>query len=114
MIKLENICKSYDEKTVLDNIMAEFPDDSITCIMGESGAGKTTLVNLIERFYEVNIGEIIFDDKVEIHDLTRACLRENIAMVLQDTWVYKGTIGDNLKFGLISGMHAGRPSCISL
>ena len=100
MIKLENICKSYDEKTVLDNIMAEFPDDSITCIMGESGAGKTTLVNLIERFYEVNIGEIIFDDKVEIHDLTRACLRENIAMVLQDTWVYKGTIGDNLKYGL--------------
>ena len=68
--------------------------------MGESGAGKTTLVNLIERFYEVNIGEIIFDDKVEIHDLTRACLRENIAMVLQDTWVYKGTIGDNLKYGL--------------
>ena len=62
--------------------------------------GKTTLVNLIERFYEVNIGEIIFDDKVEIHDLTRACLRENIAMVLQDTWVYKGTIGDNLKYGL--------------
>lgn len=55
---------------------------------------------LIEQFYEVNIGEIIFDDKVEIHDLTRACLRENIAMVLQDTWVYKGTIGDNLKYGL--------------
>lgn len=47
MIKLENICKSYDEKTVLDNIMAEFPDDSITCIMGESGAGKTTLVRII-------------------------------------------------------------------
>ena len=60
--------------------------------------------------------------KVEIHDLTRACLRENIAMVLQDTWVYKGTIGDNLKYGFetgnhgrrISGMHAGRPSWISL
>lgn len=99
-----------------------------TAIIGSTGCGKTTLldmiprladvtegtvfvdgmdvrklltlVNLIERFYEVNIGEIIFDDKVEIHDLTRACLRENIAMVLQDTWVYKGTIGDNLKYGL--------------
>lgn len=72
----------------------------MVAIVGGTGAGKTTLVNLIERFYEVNIGEIIFDDKVEIHDLTRACLRENIAMVLQDTWVYKGTIGDNLKYGL--------------
>ena len=58
MIKLENICKSYDEKTVLDNIMAEFPDDSITCIMGESGAGKTTLVRIIAGLENADRGTV--------------------------------------------------------
>lgn len=72
----------------------------MVAIVGGTGAGKTTLVNLIERFYEVEGGRIIYDDKVEIHDITRECLRKNIAMVLQDTWVYKGTIEDNLKYGL--------------
>ena len=58
MIKLENICKSYDEKTVLDNIMAEFPDDSITCIMGESGAGKTTHVRIIAGLENADRGTV--------------------------------------------------------
>ena len=87
MIKLENICKSYDEKTVLDNIMAEFPDDSITCIMGESGAGKTTLVRIIaglenaDRGTVSGAGVVSFDFQEDrlINDISAA---DNIMLVL--------------------------------
>lgn len=87
MIKLENICKSYDEKTVLDNIMAEFPDDSITCIMGESGAGKTTLVRIIaglenaDRGTVSGAGVVAFDFQEDrlINDISAA---DNIMLVL--------------------------------
>lgn len=100
-IDFRDVSFSYvPERKLIEHMNLVVKPGQMVAIVGGTGAGKTTLVNLIERFYEVNIGEIIFDDKVEIHDLTRACLRENIAMVLQDTWVYKGTIGDNLKYGL--------------
>lgn len=87
MIKLENICKSYDEKHVLDNIMAEFPDDSITCIMGESGAGKTTLVRIIAGLENADRGtvsgaEVVSFDFQEdrlINDISAA---DNIMLVL--------------------------------
>lgn len=87
MIKLENICKSYDEKTVLDNIMAEFTDDSITCIMGESGAGKTTLVRIIaglenaDRGTVSGAGVVSFDFQEDrlINDISAA---DNIMLVL--------------------------------
>lgn len=87
MIKLENICKSYDEKTVLDNIMAEFPDDSITCIMGESGAGKTTLVRIIEGLENADRGTVSgagvvsfdFQEDRLINDISAA---DNIMLVL--------------------------------
>lgn len=87
MIKLENICKSYDEKTVLDNIMAEFPDDSITCIMGKSGAGKTTLVRIIaglenaDRGTVSGAGVVSFDFQEDrlINDISAA---DNIMLVL--------------------------------
>ena len=99
MIKLENICKSYDEKTVLDNIMAEFPDDSITCIMGESGAGKTTLVRIIaglenaDRGTVSGAGVVSFDFQEDrlINDISghdkktmRKIINENLAEVLKD------------------------------
>ena len=100
-LSFRDVSFSYvPERKLIEHMNLVVEPGQMVAIVGGTGAGKTTLVNLIERFYEVNIGEIIFDDKVEIHDLTRACLRENIAMVLQDTWVYKGTIGDNLKYGL--------------
>ena len=87
MIKLENICKSYDEKTVLDNIMAEFPDDSITCIMGESGAGKTTLVRIIAGLENAHRGTVSgagvvsfdFQEDRLINDISAA---DNIMLVL--------------------------------
>ena len=101
MLELKHVCQSYKkEKPVLCDISLAIPAGQFVSVIGPSGAGKTTLVNLIERFYEVNDGRIVFDDRMEIRDLTRECLRKNIAMVLQDTWVYKGTIEENLKYGL--------------
>ena len=87
-IDFRDVSFSYvPERKLIEHMNLVVEPGQMVAIVGGTGAGKTTLVNLIERFYEVNIGEIIFDDKVEIHDLTRACLRENIAMVLQDTCV---------------------------
>ena len=67
-------------------------------IVGPTGAGKTTLINLLMRFYEVNGGKIKVDD-VDITDLTREELRHLFGMVLQDTWLFKGTIKDNIAYG---------------
>ena len=99
-IDFRDVSFSYvPERKLIEHMNLVVEPGQMVAIVGGTGAGKTTLVNLIERFYEVNIGEIIFDDKVEIHDLTRACLRENIAMVLQDTWLFKGTIMENIRYG---------------
>ena len=100
-ITFDDVSFSYvPEKKLIEHMKLTVEPGQMVAIVGGTGAGKTTLVNLIERFYEVNSGRIVFDDQMEIHDLTRACLRKNIAMVLQDTWVYKGTIEENLKYGL--------------
>jgi len=67
-------------------------------IVGPTGAGKTTLVNLVMRFYEVDGGRITLDG-VDIASVSRATLREQIGMVLQDTWLFHGTIWDNIAYG---------------
>ena len=67
-------------------------------IVGPTGAGKTTLVNLVMRFYEINGGRITLDG-VDIRDMTRAELRSKTGMVLQDTWLFGGTIYDNIAYG---------------
>ena len=100
-IAFRDVSFSYvPEKKLIEHMNLTVEPGQMVAIVGGTGAGKTTLVNLIERFYEVNDGRIVFDDRMEIRDLTRECLRKNIAMVLQDTWVYKGTIEENLKYGL--------------
>ncbi len=65
--------------------------------MGHTGAGKTTLINLLMRFYDINGGSIKIDG-VDINDMTRDYLRSNFAMVLQDTWLFNGTIKQNLSY----------------
>lgn len=103
-IDFQDVNFSYvPDKKLIEHMNLSVKPGQMVAIVGGTGAGKTTLVNLIERFYEVNSGKIIFDDQHEIHDFTRKCLRRNIAMVLQDTWVYKGTIEENLRYGLPEG-----------
>ena len=78
------------------NLVAE--PGSITAIVGPTGAGKTTIVNLLMRFYETQGGRIMLDG-VDIRTMSRAALRGNFGMVLQDTWLFKGTIRENIRYG---------------
>ncbi|MDR2799433.1 MAG: ABC transporter ATP-binding protein/permease [Bifidobacteriaceae bacterium] len=99
-LEFKNVKFSYDPSSELitDLSISAKPGQTVA-IVGPTGAGKTTLVNLIMRFYDVNSGEVDLEDK-NIKDITRANLRDNIGMVLQDTWLFKGTIRENLLYGL--------------
>ena len=98
-VEFKNVSFSYEkDKTIIHNFsFTALPGQKIA-IVGPTGAGKTTLVNLLMRFYEVDSGEILVDG-VNIHDMTRAYARNLFGMVLQETWLFEGTIRDNLKFG---------------
>ncbi|MFT8593666.1 MAG: ABC transporter ATP-binding protein [Bifidobacterium sp.] len=99
-VEFRDVSFSYvPDKPLIEHLNLKVEAGQTVAIVGSTGAGKTTLVNLIERFYEVNSGEIVFDDAIEIHDLTRHALRRNISMVLQDTWLRQGTIRDNISYG---------------
>jgi len=99
-VAFEDVYFSYtpDKPLIEDlNLVAE-PGQTVA-IVGPTGAGKTTLVNLVLRFYDVDSGRITLDG-VDIRDLTRDDLRSRIGMVLQDTWMFKGTIRENLMYGV--------------
>jgi ATP-binding cassette, subfamily B, multidrug efflux pump len=85
-------------KSVLDNVSFVAPRGKVIAIVGPTGAGKTTLVNLLMRFYEINQGEILIDNQ-DIKKLTRRSLRKAFSMVLQDTWIFHGTVYENIKYG---------------
>jgi ATP-binding cassette subfamily B protein len=98
-IKFTNVEFGYSEDRVLmkDINMDVCCGDTIA-IVGPTGAGKTTIVNLLMRFYEISSGTITIDD-VNITDIPRGELRNYFGMVLQDTWLFNGTIRDNIKYG---------------
>lgn len=86
------------EQTILYDLSLTARPGSLTAIVGPTGAGKTTLINLLMRFYDARSGQIRVDQK-EVHDLTRQSLRQAYAMVLQDTWLFYGTVYENLSYG---------------
>ncbi|AXK46141.1 ABC transporter ATP-binding protein [Brachybacterium saurashtrense] len=88
---------SPDRELIRDLSLVADPGHTVA-IVGPTGAGKTTLVNLVMRFYEIDGGRITIDG-VDIRDLTRAQLRERTGMVLQDTWLFKGTLRENIRYG---------------
>ena len=95
----ENVTFSYvAEQPLIENLNLEVKPGETIAIVGPTGAGKTTLVNLIMRFYEVNAGRITLDG-VDIRALTRDDLRRQFGMVLQDTWLFEGTMRENIAFG---------------
>ena len=98
-VAFEHVAFSYDadEPLIEDLSLVAHPGQMIA-IVGPTGAGKTTLVNLIMRFYELDRGRITLDG-IDITDLSRAELRSRIGMVLQDTWLFEGTIRDNIAYG---------------
>lgn len=98
-IEYKNVTFSYDKnKTVLNNVNLTIQKGQKIAFVGNSGGGKTTLVNLLPRFYELTQGEILIDGK-NIKDVTLKSLREQIAVVFQDNFLFAGTIRDNILLG---------------
>ena len=86
------------DKPIIKNFSAHIQPGQKVAIVGPTGAGKTTMVNLLMRFYDPDSGHIKIDG-VDTRDMSRADVRQMFGMVLQDTWLFSGTIGDNLKYG---------------
>lgn len=98
-IEFDGIQFGYDpEKPVITNFSAKIPAGSKVAIVGPTGAGKTTLVKLLMRFYELQKGRILMDG-VDISSLQRAELRDHFGMVLQDTWLFEGSVKENIRYG---------------
>lgn len=97
-IEFKNVHFGYDpEKTIINDFNAKVKDGQKIAIVGPTGAGKTTMVKLLMRFYDVNSGEILLDGN-NIKDFRRGDLRKMFGMVLQDTWLFGGTIKENIKY----------------
>lgn len=98
-VALDNVAFRYEpDKPLIDDLSLSVEPGQTVAIVGPTGAGKTTLVNLLMRFYEVTAGRISLDD-IDIATMSRADLRSRIGMVLQDTWLFGGTIAENIAYG---------------
>ncbi|MEI2728363.1 MAG: ABC transporter ATP-binding protein [Candidatus Nanopelagicales bacterium] len=105
-ITFEDVSFRYEpDKPLIDDLTLDVRPGESIAIVGPTGAGKTTLVNLLMRFYEIDGGRITFDG-IDIRDLTRDNLRRSFGMVLQDTWLFKGTIRENIAYGAIDPSEA--------
>ena len=97
-IEFKNVNFGYNkDRVIINDFSAKAKKGQKIAIVGPTGAGKTTMVNLLMKFYEINKGDILIDG-VSIHDLTRENIHDLFVMVLQDTWLFEGTVRDNIKF----------------
>ncbi|WP_314059633.1 ABC transporter ATP-binding protein [uncultured Vagococcus sp.] len=102
MVDFEHVHFGYTpDKIIINDFSSHIEPGQMVAIVGPTGAGKTTMVKLLMRFYDVNSGAIKIDG-YDIKDFNRADLRKNIGMVLQDTWLFKGTIMENLRYGRLN------------
>ena len=98
-VQFEHVKFGYNpEQTIIHNFSADIRDGQKIAIVGPTGAGKTTMVKLLMRFYDVNSGSIRIDGH-DVRDFNRSQLREMFGMVLQDTWLFSGTIMENIRYG---------------
>ena len=98
-VELEDVHFGYTEdKEIIHGLSLDVQKGALVAIVGPTGAGKTTIVNLLMRFYDADSGEIRLDGK-DVRDLTRRSLRLNYSMVLQDTWLFNGTVYENIAYG---------------
>lgn len=116
-IEFKNVNFGYTkDKTIINNFNAKVKSGQKIAIVGPTGAGKTTMVKLLMRFYDVNSGEILVDGH-NIKDFKRCELRSLFGMVLQDTWLYSGSIADNIRYGKLDASledvkEASRAACV--
>ncbi len=97
-VEFKNVVFGYNEnKTIIKNFSAKAKSGQKIAIVGPTGAGKTTMVNLLMRFYEINSGDILIDG-VSIKDIRRENVNDLFAMVLQDTWMFEGSIAENIAY----------------
>ena len=98
-VSLENVCFGYTkEQTIIKELNLQAASGKLVAVVGPTGAGKTTLINLLMRFYDVDSGRICVDGH-DICDVMRKSLRQAYAMVLQDTWLFEGTVFENIAYG---------------
>lgn len=97
-VEFKDIKFSYTDEPLIQDFNLKAPRDKMVAIVGPTGAGKTTIINLLERFYDPQGGHIYLDGK-DTRSMTRDALRKHIAIVLQDTWLFTGTIFENIKYG---------------
>ena len=98
-VRFENVSFGYEEgKTILHNLSFNADAGKLIAIVGPTGAGKTTMINLLMRFYDCDSGRILVDGRDE-KEYTRSSLRSAYAMVLQDTWLFRGTVYENIAYG---------------
>lgn len=97
-IEFNNVYFSYNTKPLLENLNLKVDSGKRIAIVGPTGSGKTTMINLIMRFYEVNSGQIMLDG-VDIATIGKNSLRSQIGMVLQDSYLFRGTIAENIAYG---------------
>lgn len=98
-VVVDNVTFGYNpDKVILKNVSIYAHPGQKIALVGSTGAGKTTITNLITRFYNVDKGKITIDG-VDIQDINKGCLRQNIAMVLQDTHLFTGTVMENIRYG---------------
>jgi subfamily B ATP-binding cassette protein MsbA len=102
-ITFKDVFFKYEDKMILKNLNLRIEKNEVIAVVGESGVGKTTLVNLIPRFYDVASGSIEIDG-IDIRDVTLKSLRENIALVTQDVILFNDTIKNNIAYGVESDM----------
>ena len=97
-VEFKDIKFSYTDEPLIQDFNLKAPRDQMVAIVGPTGAGKTTIINLLERFYDPQGGHIYLDGQ-DTRSMTRNTLRKHIAIVLQDTWLFTGTIFANIKYG---------------
>ena len=97
-VTFEQVDFGYEENLLIQNMNINVLPGQTVAIVGPTGAGKTTMINLLMRFYELNGGKIKIDG-LDTRDMSRSDLRKNFGMVLQDTWLFNGTIKDNIAYG---------------
>lgn len=97
-VRFEHVSFGYNEELLMKDVNIDITSGQTVAIVGPTGAGKTTLINLLMRFYEINEGKITIDD-VNIAEMNRDELRSLFGVVLQDTWLFSGTIKENIAYG---------------